>query len=120
MHNYNNLQIWQQSMDLTTYIYKVVSNFPSVEKFGIASQMTRAAVSIPSNIAEGSGRATDKEFAHFLSIAIGSAYELHTQIIVCERVGYIDATLSKELQQIVQQLQRMLIAFKNKLSEKNA
>ena len=120
MHNYNNLQIWQQSMDLTTYIYKVVSNFPSMEKFGIASQMTRAAVSIPSNIAEGSGRATDKEFCHFLSIAIGSSYELHTQVVVCERVGYIDATLSEKLQETIQQLQRMLIAYKNKLSAKNA
>ena len=117
---HKDLEVWKKSIELVTEIYNITKSFPKEEQYGIVTQIRRAAVSVPSNIAEGSGRATDKEFSHFLSIAIGSAYELHTQIIVCERVGYIDATLSKELQQIVQQLQRMLIAYKNKLSEKNA
>ena len=77
--------------------------------------MNRAAVSIPSNIAEGAGRKTDKEFSHFISIAIGSMYELHTQIILCERIGYIDHIASVQIQDRLDNLQRMAISFKKKL-----
>ena len=98
MHNYNNLQIWQLAMDLVEEIYKLTASFPIEEKFGMVSQMTRAAVSIPSNIAEGAGRNSDKDFAHFISIAIGSLYELNTQIVLSERLGYINQSQSQELQ----------------------
>ena len=116
MHNYNNLQIWQQAMDLVEDIYKLTASFPTEEKFGIVSQMTRAAVSIPSNIAEGAGRNSDKDFAHFISIAIGSLYELNTQIVLSERLGYINQTQSQELQKKLDNLQRKSVSFKSKLN----
>ena len=77
--------------------------------------MTRAAVSIPSNIAEGAGRNSDKDFAHFISIAIGSLYELNTQIVLSERLGYINQTQSQELQKKLDNLQRKSVSFKSKL-----
>ena len=116
MHNYNNLQIWQQAMDLVEEIYKLTASFPIEEKFGMVSQMTRAAVSIPSNIAEGAGRNSDKDFAHFISIAIGSLYELNTQIVLSERLGYIDQSQSQELQKKLDNLQRKSVSFKSKLN----
>ncbi|MBQ2291064.1 MAG: four helix bundle protein [Paludibacteraceae bacterium] len=116
MHNYNNLQIWQQAMDLVEEIYKLTASFPIEEKFSLVSQMTRAAVSIPSNIAEGAGRNTDKDFAHFISIAIGSLYELNTQIVLSERLGYINQSQSQELQKKLDNLQRKSVSFKSKLN----
>ena len=116
MHNYNNLQIWQQAMDLVEEIYKLTASFPIEEKFGLVSQMTRAAVSIPSNIAEGAGRNSDKDFAHFISIAIGSLYELNTQIVLSERLGYINQSQSQELQKKLDNLQRKSVSFKSKLN----
>ena len=102
-------------MDLVEDIYKLTVSFPSEEKFGLVSQMTRAAVSIPSNIAEGTGRNSDKDFAHFISIAIGSLYELNTQIVLSERLGYINQTQSQELQKKLDNLQRKSVSFKSKL-----
>ena len=116
MHNYNNLQIWQQAMNLVEDIYKLTASFPTEEKFGLVSQMTRAAVSIPSNIAEGAGRNSDKDFAHFISIAIGSLYELNTQIVLSERLGYINQIQSQELQKKLDNLQRKSVSFKSKLN----
>jgi four helix bundle protein len=116
MHNYNNLQIWQQAMDLVEEIYKLTASFPIEEKFSLVSQMTRAAVSIPSNIAEGAGRNSDKDFAHFISIAIGSLYELNTQIVLSERLGYINQSQSQELQKKLDNLQRKSVSFKSKLN----
>ena len=103
-------------MDLVEDIYKLTVSFPSEEKFGLVSQMTRAAVSIPSNIAEGAGRNSDKDFAHFISIAIGSLYELNTQIVLSERLGYINQTQSQELQKKLDNLQRKSVSFKSKLN----
>ena len=97
MHNFRNLQIWKDAMDLAQEIYEIVESIPKMETYGIISQMTRAAVSVPSNIAEGSGR-SDKDFAHFLTIALGSLYELNTQIILSERIGYLNAEQSSDLQ----------------------
>ena len=116
MHNYNNLQIWQQAMDLVEETYKLTASFPIEEKFSLVSQMTRAAVSIPSNIAEGAGRNSDKDFAHFISIAIGSLYELNTQIVLSERLGYINQSQSQELQKKLDNLQRKSVSFKSKLN----
>ena len=89
--------------------------FPANEKYGFVSQMTRAAVSIPSNIAEGAGRSGSKEFANFLSIAIGSIFELHTQIAICEQIGYIDAETVKELEVQTFTLQQQIAAYKQRI-----
>lgn len=88
-HPHKNLDAWKKAMDLVEEVYKITLNFPQDERFGIISQLRRAAVSVPSNIAEGAGRRTDKEFVHFLSIAIGSLSELDTQIELSYRLKYI-------------------------------
>lgn len=115
MHNYKNLHIWQEGINLARKIYEVTEVFPANEKFGIVSQMTRAAVSIPSNIAEGAGRTSKKDFANFLSIAIGSIFELHTQIAICEQIGLIDVATAKQLDEQTFTLQQQITAFKQRL-----
>ena len=117
MHNYKNLHIWQEGIKLARKIYEITSNFPTNEKYGIASQMTRAAVSIPSNIAEGAGRNSNKEFANFLSIAIGSLFELHTQIVICEQIGYINPQVNKQLEELTFTLQQQIATYKQRIEE---
>lgn len=90
--NYRDLIAWQKAMDLVDQVYRASKTFPDEEKFGLTQQMRRAAVSIPSNIAEGQGRESKKEFARFLSIAHGSLRELETQILISERLQYLSQT----------------------------
>lgn len=118
MHNFRNMQIWKDAMDLAQAVYEITENLPKMETYGLISQMTRAAMSVPSNIAEGSGR-TDKDFSHFLSIALGSLFELNTQIMLSERIGYIDNTQSLALQGRADKLQMMITAFQRHLDEGN-
>ena len=115
MHNYKNLHIWQEGINLARKIYEVTEVFPANEKFGIVSQMNRAAVSIPSNLAEGAGRKSEKDFANFLSIAIGSIFELHTQIVICEQIGFIDEATTKKLEEQTFSLQQQIVAFKQRI-----
>jgi four helix bundle protein len=115
MHNYKNLHIWQGGINLARKIYEVTANFPANEKYGIVSQMTRAAVSIPSNIAEGAGKNSNKDFANFLSIAIGSIFELHTQIAICEQIGYINEETTKQLEQQIYTLQQQITTYKQRI-----
>ena len=115
MHNYKNLHIWQEGINLARKIYEVTANFPANEKYGIVSQMTRAAVSIPSNIAEGAGRNSNKDFVNFLGIAIGSIFELHTQIAICEQIGYIDEEITKQLEQQIYTLQQQITTYKQRI-----
>jgi len=82
------LNIWKEGIELVTRIYKIAKKFPDEEKFGLISQMRRAAVSVPSNIAEGAARKNDKEFIQFLYIALGSLSELETQIIISTNLGF--------------------------------
>ena len=81
-HNFKELLVWKKSIDLVKSVYQLTSSLPTEEKFGLISQMNRSSVSIPSNIAEGSGRTSSKEFLYFLNIAISSSYELETQLII--------------------------------------
>ena len=115
MHNYKNLDIWKEAMTLAYQVYEVTRNFPDMEKFGIVSQMTRAAVSVPSNIAEGAGRETDKDFIHFLSIAVGSLFELNTQIQLSEQIGYLTKEQSLLLQDQITKLECKIVALKDRL-----
>jgi four helix bundle protein len=85
--SYKDLEVWQLSLKFVKDIYQVTSDFPSSEKFGLAQQIRRAAVSIPSNIAEGQFRNSSKEFKQFLSVALGSAAELETQLIIAGEIG---------------------------------
>ena len=102
-------------MELVVDIYKLTNSFPAEEKYGLVSQMNRAAISIPSNIAEGAGRNSDKDFSHFISMSICSMYELHTQLILSERLGFVNSVLSREIQDTLDNLQRMAVSFKTKL-----
>jgi len=95
--DFRDLKVWQVSMDLVEEIYRLTKTFPKSETYGLADQMRRAAISIPSNIAEGNGRQHPKEYVNFLHIALGSLLELITQTELSKRLGYINEDLYKNL-----------------------
>jgi four helix bundle protein len=101
MRPHHRLEAWSKSVDLVTEVYKETEQFPKEERYGLTSQIRRAAVSIPANIAEGAGRHSKKEFAYFLSNAQGSASELETELIIAHRLGYLDeATFSRLISEL--------------------
>ena len=115
MHNLKELKIWHKAIDLATEVYRLTVDFPKEEKYGLTSQIRRAAISIPSNIAEGAGRNTNKEFNHFLGISNGSAYELQTQLIISKNLDLVDARVEPVLDQI-DQIQKMIYSLQNKFT----
>ena len=117
--NYKELKVWQKAMDLTVEVYKLVKLLPKEETYALSDQMRRAVVSIPSNIAEGQGRNSDKEFIQFLSIARGSLWELETQIEICLRIGYIDQSLATNTNNLIAEISKMLNALSNSLKPQN-
>ncbi len=103
MRDFRKLEVWHQSMDLVDKIYTLCDSFPKSEQFGLVQQMQRCAVSIPSNIAEGNSRDSEKEYSRFLQIALGSAFELETQLLISQKRKYInDEEDTFELLKIVQ------------------
>ena len=117
--NYKELKVWQKAMDLTVEVYKLVKLLPKEETYALSDQMRRAVVSIPSNIAEGQGRNSDKEFIQFLSFARGSLWELETQIEICLRIGYIDQNLTTTIYNLIAEISKMLNALSNSLKPQN-
>lgn len=115
MHNFKNLKIWQSSRQLVKEVFLLTRDFPTEEKFGLVSQILRCAYSIPSNIAEGSSRSTNKEFARFLDIALGSAFELETQLILASDINYLSEDKLNEIQVLLQEIQKMIYSFKMNL-----
>lgn len=115
MHNFKDLIVWQKSIDLTTEIYSITNGFPSDERFGLTSQIRRAAVSVPSNIAEGAGRRSNKEFKYFLSISLGSSFELETQIIVSHRLNLIDDSKADDIQYRISEIQKMIFSLERSI-----
>ncbi len=111
VHNFKELIVWKKSIDLSILCYKLTSTFPKDEKFGIISQIQRAVVSIPSNIAEGCGRGFDKDLQRFLGIAMGSCYELETQMILAFKFGYLSSENLNEFETLANEVQRMLHGF---------
>ena len=111
-HNFRELKIWKESMNLVKLVYALTNELPVNEKFGLISQIQRCVISIPSNIAEGSGRSSEKEFLHFLNISISSSYELETQLILLEDLYNIST--QKTLTQITS-IQKMIGGFCKKL-----
>ncbi len=105
---FEDLEVWQFGMQLVYDVYEFTRRFPDDERFGLTSQMRRAAVSIPTNIAEGKGRASDKELAVFLGYARGSQHELHTQILIAEHLGFLRAEGAERLRQQLARIGRML------------
>lgn len=102
-------------MEIAEEIYKISSNFPAEEKYGIVSQIRRSAVSVPSNIAEGTGRGSDKEFRHFLEVALASAYELETQLILTEKLKFSKEELNTSIHNKLNELEKMIAGFIKKL-----
>ena len=111
MQNFKELHIWQESMELVKEIYIITSAYPEAEKFGLVQQMRRAAVSIPSNIAEGAGRNSLLEFKRFLTISISSSNELETQLGISEMMYFIEEDVSKELQHKINILRKRVYSF---------
>ena len=116
MNKFKDLTVWQKSMDLAETVYKLTSNFPNDEKFGLQSQVKRCAVSIVSNIAEGAGRNSKNEFRQFLSIALGSSYELETQLILASRFDYINKDSLEVVLSKLGEIQKMIIGLSKSLN----
>jgi four helix bundle protein len=116
MHNFRQLRIWIDSVELAKDIYSLTQKFSNEHKFGIASQLYRAAVSIPSNIAEGSARKSEKDFRHFLSMSLGSTFELETQLIIAEQCNLAAHNDFENLLTRIQSLQKQIKAFSNTIS----
>ncbi len=115
MKDFTKLRVWQEAHKLTLQIYKITKKFPSDELYGLTSQLRRAASSIGSNLAEGSGRNSDKELARFVSIAQGSAFEARYQMILAKDLGYISPTEFSSLENQILSISRMLTSFHQKL-----
>jgi four helix bundle protein len=113
--SYRDLAVWQKGMDLVVSTYKLTTRFPTAEQFGLVAQMRRAAVSIPSNIAEGFGRQATGEYRHHLSMARGSVLELETQLLICERLSFGNRQENAALLDQAQQLSRMLATLVSRL-----
>lgn len=108
MNNFRELSIWKDAMEIAKTVMSMSRSFPSEEKYGLISQINRSAVSTPSNIAEGCGRNSSKEFCQFLSIALGSSYELETQLILAESFGYLKKVQLDELLGTITKNQKMI------------
>ncbi|OWW24780.1 four helix bundle protein [Zobellia sp. OII3] len=115
MHKVVNLKIWKKAIELAKSIYLLAADLPSEEKYGLVSQIKRCSVSIPSNIAEGAGRNSQKEFKHFLSIANGSAYELQTQLILLIELNLIKKEKVKPVIDVCVEIQKMNYSFQKTL-----
>ncbi|GGZ71330.1 four helix bundle protein [Algibacter mikhailovii] len=115
MHRFKELEIWKRSRLFCSEVYAITSKFPESEKFGLTNQLRRASVSMPSNIAEGSSRQSNKDFTRFLQIALGSAYEIETQLLIAQDLNFVkDSELEyvfSELQEII----KMISKFKSTL-----
>jgi four helix bundle protein len=114
--NFKELIVWQKAMDVAELVYGLEKELPRKEVYSLCSQLTRSAVSIPSNIAEGQARRSSKEFVQYLSVARGSAAELETQLLLSVRIGYLDSSDVIETQNILNEVVRMLNALIAKLS----
>ena len=120
METHKDLRVWQQSIEMVTSIYLMTQSFPKEETFGLVSQLRRASVSVPSNIAEGYARGTDKEKLHFLRISSGSMSEVETQLMLSLNLGYIDQEkynkLSETVTSVWKQLNSLISSIKNRLT----
>lgn len=115
INSHRDLIVWQKSIDFVVMIFKITDGFPKTEIYGLVSQMRRAAVAIPSNIAEGAGRQYRKEFVQFLGIAEGSASELETQLIISKKLGFIEQDIYDTIVDNLLEIIKMLNGLSKKL-----
>ena len=117
MHDYKKLYVWEKSVSFVTEIYKLTKTFPDTERYGLISQINRSAVSIPSNIAEGTGRNTNGEFRNFLGNACGSICELETQLIIANNLNYLSLKDLNNLLSKLKSIQKMSYKLKSSLAK---
>ena len=115
MHNYKELEVWKESIKFCPEIYKLVRKLPEDEKFGLISQLKRAVISIPSNIAEGSAKSSDKHFVIFLENSLGSCYEIETQLQIAFELQMINKETFSTAIELAKEVNRMIYALKSKL-----
>ena len=113
--NFREYPVWKEAVDFATQVYDVTGKMPWFEKKGLCDQLQRAAVSISSNIAEGAARTSDADFAHFLDFALGSAFEVETQLTIAKNVGYMDEVHYDELRDKLQSIERQLNGLKTSI-----
>jgi four helix bundle protein len=118
MRPHEKLEVWTKAVELVITIYRNTSTFPKEEKFGLTSQIRRAAVSIPANIAEGAARQGSKEFLHFLSIAQGSTSELETELLIAQRLGYLEPQVHEAMYAELNAIARMIVGLSQHLKRK--
>lgn len=116
MQNYKDLEVWQKSMDLTDEVYRLTRSLPKEELYALSSQIRRAAISIPSNIAEGKGRHNDKEMLYFIRVALGSCFEIETQILIGQRQGFWISSETEKALVLCEQVARMLQKLRSVVS----
>lgn len=119
MRPHENLEVWKRAVDFVVSIYENTKDFPSDEKFGLTSQIRRASVSIPANIAEGAARKSNKEFLHFISIAQGSSSELETEILIAKKLKFLNENQYKLLKEEIENISRMMIGLTNHLKKQS-
>ena len=117
MHNFKELIVWQKARKLVKDVYLTISLFPEDEKYGLISQIRRASVSIPANIAEGAGRNTDKDFGRFLDIAHGSCFELETLLILAVDLDYLSKSKYDIILKDIEEIQKMIYGLRNKIKQ---
>lgn len=117
MFAFTNLKVYQKSMELVAEVYRLVKLFPSEEKYALSDQLRRAAISVPSNIAEGLGRSYQKETRHFINMAYGSLMEVFCQIEIAHSVGYIDVEERERINEQIVEIAKMLSGLTKKFSE---
>lgn len=114
MHNFKELIIWQKSMELVTEVYNVSLTMPVTQKYSLVDQIQRSAVSIPSNIAEGSGRGSNNEFVRFLNISNGSCCELETQLLIAQNLNFLSEEKTTHILERISEIQKMNYALRTK------
>jgi len=120
VRDFRDLIVWQKSMDLVETVYRFMATFPREEIYGLTSQLRRAAVSIPLNIAEGNGRNTTRDYLHFLGMAYGSIKEVETQVLIAQRLQYIAPSQSDALVQMTSEVARLISGLSNSLNRRAA
>jgi len=116
VRNFRELKVWEKAHQLTLSVYRTTTDFPAEEKFGLTSQLRRAAAAIPANIAEGCGRAGERELARFLQIAMGSASELEYHLLLAHDLEFVDTASYQQLHECTTEVKRMLTSFIRKLT----
>jgi len=117
---HHHLEVWKKALAFVNCIYQLTAQFPDEEKFGLTSQMRRSAISIPSNIAEGAGRSTKKEFINFLHISQGSIAEIETQLLIARNLGFANDCKIEKILIRLDEISKMVIGLQKSLRRKNA